>query len=320
MNKERLTDCLSYDLACHMLPIAHTFVLEDEVYITNIICLNHAESQYEKTTSSGWKESVDVLKLQIYKHESVIRNRHDESHISLMKRACDDRDAVDLYLHCLNKLDIENASLSDEYYYSNISSCVVDAVFSIGIKYSMTRKVVMNFCDFVGINRIDKSRIGDDEYDIRKLISFYDEHDIDYITNDVFKSKNKTSTRNGILKSEAVYQFAKTLERFDVYTLNDVNKVIDNDLFENAIKKIPGQTSGISLKYFFMLAGSDAHIKPDRMIMRFISSATGKSVNTETAHSLLAKVTDMLHSKFPELTPRILDHAVWQYQRQYSPN
>lgn len=46
--------------------------------------------------------------------------------------------------------------------------------------------------------------------------------------------------------------------------------------FEAEITQIPCQRSGISLRYLYMLAGSEEFIKPDRMINRFVYEATGK--------------------------------------------
>jgi hypothetical protein len=39
------------------------------------------------------------------------------------------------------------------------------------------------------------------------------------------------------------------------------------------IETIPGQGSGISFKYFSMLAGNGNYVKPDRMVKRFVADA-----------------------------------------------
>ncbi len=47
---------------------------------------------------------------------------------------------------CKRHLDLQNAKFNDEYYYNSLPFCVIDAVFSIGIRYTITRNVVINFC------------------------------------------------------------------------------------------------------------------------------------------------------------------------------
>jgi len=87
--------------------------------------------------------------------------------------------------------------------------------------------------------------------------------------------------------------------------------------FEEAIKKIPGQKSGIGFKYFFMLAGSEDLIKPDRMILGFLKSALQRNdVKEEEAQPLLREATTRLRARYPVLTPRLLDNAIWNYQRK----
>jgi len=88
----------------------------------------------------------------------------------------------------------------------------------------------------------------------------------------------------------------------------------DDQDFAEEIKSIPGQGSGISLKYFFMLSGSDDLIKPDRMIRRFIKDITNRDVEKD-AENCLGAVCERLKENYPNLTPRLLDYQVWNHQR-----
>ncbi len=105
------------------------------------------------------------------------------------------------------------------------------------------------------------------------------------------------------------------LLQFDVDYLQDVNKILGDTGFEAKIQEIPGQRSGISLRYFYMLAGSDDFIKPDRMINRFVYQATGKMLGIEVTTELLVNASGILAVEYPGLTPRKLDHVIWKYQR-----
>jgi len=219
---------------------------------------------------------------------------------------------------CKNKLDLKNGTLGDEYYYSSLPLCVIDAVFSIGVKYSGTQNVINRFCKHVNIQRLrfqpmpDKSQ----QLSINNLIQLYSRYGIDGMTDIVYHNKQRTSSRGGILKSEAVYKFAFVLEKFGVDYFQDIDKIYENYLFESKIKQIPGQKSGKSLSYFYMLSGSDDYIKPDRMIERFIRLAIGdKSLTPQECHDIIVGAQCKLVVEYPNITPRLLDYLIWGFQR-----
>ena len=57
---------------------------------------------------------------------------------------------------CRNNLNLRNAKLGNEYYYQSLPLCIIDAVFSIGIKYQTTQSVVQKYCNFFKLNKIRK--------------------------------------------------------------------------------------------------------------------------------------------------------------------
>jgi hypothetical protein len=79
--------------------------------------------------------------------------------------------------------------------------------------------------------------------------------------------------------------------------------------------QIPGQRSGISLKYFLMLAGNDNLIKPDRQILSFLKSILNENVSIQDAQALLQQSCEILKKEYPNLNLRLLDHLIWNYQR-----
>jgi len=117
------------------------------------------------------------------------------------------------------------------------------------------------------------------------------------------------------LKSEAVCRFCTVLKEHGVNYYQDLPNLISNITFENSIKDIPGQKSGLSLNYFYMLSGDDIFIKADRMIIRFIKSCIDRTVNAHEASSLIKGVHELLVREFPTLTPRLMDQEIWKYQR-----
>lgn len=228
-----------------------------------------------------------------------------------------DKDINLLVKACEQKLSLSSIDLDREYGYSHLPLCVIDAVFSMGVRYSSTRNTVARVCDYFVIapGHSKKVLASDMQLSISKFISFYDQYGIDGMTEDVYQNRQRTSTRNGILKSEAVFRFSQVLARFKVEFLQDVNKILVDPAFESEIYEIPGQRSGISLRYFYMLVGSENFIKPDRMIERFVLQATGKTFGIEDTTELVTKACKILGKSYSGLTPRTLDNEIWQYQR-----
>lgn len=170
--------------------------------------------------------------------------------------------------HCDNVLNLSKAKLSDEYFYQSLPLCVIDAVYSIGVKYESTKETVKRYCNDFNLQRIKNNKDlmpnQDTQESIEAFLKKINLIGVDTFTEKMFDNKQRTSTNNGILKSEAVYRFAKTLKNHSVNYFQDVTKVIVKSNFEKDIRSIPGQRSGISLRYFYMLSGSDNFIKPDR--------------------------------------------------------
>lgn len=225
---------------------------------------------------------------------------------------------------CEAKLNLKTGKLSEEYFYNSLPFCIIDAVFSIGVRYSSTRKVVINYCDFFQISRLrpDKNAFPstDKQESIKNMIDRFDKYGVDFICNSVFKNRQRTSPRNGILKGQAVYEYCKVFSNYDIAFLQDFKKVIMDSEFEAEIKSIKGQSSGIALQYLFMLAGSDGFIKPDRMILRFLETSLGRHVSLVEAQKYLTVTTEYLKSErgYKHLSPRLLDHLIWNFQRTVS--
>lgn len=203
-----------------------------------------------------------------------------------------------------------------EYHYSCLPLCVVDAVFSIGARYTSTKNTVRRFREYLNLLLpCEVLPLTSEQLSISDLIKKYDELGVEQMADQVYQNRQRTSTNNGILKAEAVLMFAKVLIQYGVNYLQDVDKIIRNEDFEIEIAKIPGQRSKISTYYFYMLVGNENYIKPDRMVERFIASAIGHKLNEEESVSALQQAQRILVKDFPGLTPRTLDSIIWNYQR-----
>jgi len=220
--------------------------------------------------------------------------------------------------YCKTKLDFSNLPQTEEYGYHNLPLCIIDAVFSIGVNYTSTENVVKRFCEHFGVTRLREKELApqSEQLSVSAFIQFHQGFTFQEMAEKVYQNKQRTSSRNGILKTEAVFRFAGVVQKFGVEYLQDVHKVLGNEKFEAEIARIPGQSSGLSTRYFYMLAGDENFIKPDRMIHRFIQAAIGRDLSIEDCQELLVTAHAELVRDYPLLTPRSLDHQIWVWQRQ----
>jgi hypothetical protein len=217
------------------------------------------------------------------------------------------------------KLNLAQAKLDPEFFYMSLPLCVIDAVFSIGVNYSGVRKAVKRYCDTYGLQeyripQLELPPISDQE-SITSFCMKAEEAGPQKMAQEVFCNSQRTSSRGGILKAQAVLEFAKVLRGFGIDNFQDIAKANYLGEIASEVRRIKGQKSGISLKYFWMLAGDQDLIKPDRMILGFLKSALGHEVTESGAEGILRGATAILRTTYPHLTPRLLDNTMWNYQR-----
>lgn len=133
-------------------------------------------------------------------------------------------------------------------------------------------------------------------------------------------NKQRTSTRNGILKAQAWIDFLIILKSFQIEKYQHIQKVFNDKVklkqLEKHIMGITGQGSGVSFKYFLMLSGITSLFKPDRMVVRFAEEGLGRKINLTELDSLLADVLQELNLQHRKpLTMRHLGLLIWNYQK-----
>lgn len=215
---------------------------------------------------------------------------------------------------CEATLNLENAALSPSYYYDSLPQCVIDAVFSIGVKYASTTNVVKSYCAYYGLRVHNGNHDQEgDKHTISQLIDHITSKGVGESADVIFQNHQRTSTRNGILKADAVLRFAKVLQKYGVETLADMSAKGLPRQAEVEIMRIPGQKSGLSLRYLYMLSGDDSQSKPDRHVMRFLKEHTGHDYSIQEAQDSLTEAVKILRGKYPQLSVRLLDYSIWNY-------
>ena len=226
-------------------------------------------------------------------------------------------DAEKLANACERIFPLKDLTLSPSYSYDSLPLCLIDAVFSIGVKYTSTQNVVKHYCAYFKLNEFNMDREHtSNRHGISDFIKNIEAAGIEKSANEVFCNRQRTSSRNGILKAEAVLRIARIIQKDGVETFEDLRDHGLSEKAEAAIKQVPGQKSGLSLAYFYMLSGDDSLAKPDRHVLRFIAQHTGMTPNIQEAQKLLTDTVSVLSEKYPNLSVRLLDHSIWEYMTQ----
>jgi hypothetical protein len=196
-------------------------------------------------------------------------------------------------------------------YRDGLALCVVDSVQSTGVTYSSVENVVARYRAY------RRAQGGDPNADgVPELLATFEElGGPDGWANKIGNS-NRTSTRGGVLKSEAIRDAARVLEARGIGTTAAIREAAEDAARLEEVRKawcsVRGQRSGITWHYMQMLAGIPG-VKPDRMICRFIADSLELPRRSVTPPFALEILTAA--AKEMGMSPTDLDHAVWQFQR-----
>jgi hypothetical protein len=193
--------------------------------------------------------------------------------------------------------------------YDSVGLATIDAIWSIGVRYQSVQNVIARY-------RAERIADGhraeaDGPQEVRRFIEASGGPEGFALR---IRNHQRTSSRNGILKAEAVLREARLLEREGVAVPADLAAASEERLQDLQARwsTVPGQASGISWRAFCMLVGL-AEVKPDRMIRRYVAAAIGRpgeaAVGVEEARELVMATAAHLG-----VSPRALDYAIWSYQ------
>ena len=193
--------------------------------------------------------------------------------------------------------------------YDSVGLAMIDAIWSIGVRYQSVQNVIARY-------RAERLADGHDAEadrpeEVRRLIEASGGPEGFALR---MRNHQRTSSRNGILKAEAVLHEARMLEQESIAVPADLAGASEERLhhLRGRWSAVPGQASGISWRAFCMLVGL-AEVKPDRMIRRYVATALGRSgetaVGVEEARDLVMATAAHLG-----VSPRDLDYAIWSYQ------
>ena len=198
--------------------------------------------------------------------------------------------------------------------YPDLARCILDSVWSTGVNYGGVKNVIGRYAALPGYSPSNDSK---------QLAAVIDGAGGPAAFADEVNNYQRTSTRNGILKAQAIREAAQVMIDHVIFTTDDLKSrhTAQTAAFagtETAWKAIRGQGSGITWTYCQMLAGIEG-VKPDRMIRRFVATALEiRSVDADYAGQLVTRAALRLAEKHGAgaVTLGRLDYAIWSYERE----
>jgi hypothetical protein len=121
-----------------------------------------------------------------------------------------------------SRLPLRDAALGDEHEYASLPLCVIDAVFSIGVKYASTKLVPPRWAAAQTPQWPVYRRASIVEHSISDFLGALNSSPSDDLATNIFRNRQRTSSTNGILKAEAVRQFAASLQRAGIERFADL--------------------------------------------------------------------------------------------------
>ena len=226
--------------------------------------------------------------------------------------------AEDLARFSRRVLDLESAEDPAGYY--DLPLCVIDAVFSVGMTYTATRNAVLSFVAWAqgqGAPLADEglwAKPDRPECSVSEVLALLGPLSDVELTSAVFSNSNRTSSKSGILKARASVQALDVLGTREIDVRGLLLSAVSDAELKMAWRQVCGQSSGISWRYLLMNAGHEG-VKPDRMIVRFVSQGLERDVSPAEAEDQMLAAHRLLQQDHPSLTLRAFDHDAWRYAR-----
>lgn len=160
----------------------------------------------------------------------------------------------------------------------HLSLCVIDAVFSIGARYSTTTRTAHDYARAVKLRdplllagRASSVFGTAHEGPLTRLVSRIDAQGVERWAATELANRQRTSTRCGVLKAQAARDYSETSStpkwRPSATSRSQPSTRLAN--IEAELARVPGHGKhGVRLGYLWMLAGDDHTVKPDRMVLR----------------------------------------------------
>lgn len=216
-----------------------------------------------------------------------------------------DEEITTLVDYCEKNLGDPELWTIPEGYPNSLALCIIDSIYSTGSHYSSVVNVIERY----------KAECGDTNGARDLLESIQGAGGARGWASTIAQNLKPAHTRPGApLKAEIIEQAAQLMLDNGIDTVPELvahvreqGDPLDNEV-HRAWKRLPSQSSGVTYNYLLILAGLPS-VKPDRMILRFLSQALGESseLDAKRAAELITKTAESMN-----VDPRALDHIAWR--------
>ena len=198
-------------------------------------------------------------------------------------------------------------------YRSSLALCVMDSIWSIGIRYQTVEMVLNRYLKARGYAGLKESQSCLDGP--RALLEWVEALSMPggtpaEVFSGAVQNKNRTSSVNGILKAEAVLQACFLLKSMGIDSPKDL--LAQSDVVEPLwCSEVKGQASGISWRYLLMLSGQSG-VKPDRWIISFMQRmGVGAGMSPKDfVQTIVAGIGQ------EDIDATAVDHRIWSLERK----
>ena len=90
---------------------------------------------------------------------------------------------------CQSLFNLNTLTLGPAAYYDSLPMCIIDAVFSIGVRYTSTQNVVKNYCTYYGLREFNPERDSKrDTHTVSQFIDHISASGIEKSADEIFKA------------------------------------------------------------------------------------------------------------------------------------
>ena len=207
-----------------------------------------------------------------------------------------------------SSISLTDVELPDQFFPAHLSVAVVDAVFRPDLR-RRTETIVNRYCARFAIPRSRAEQWvvppPTAQETLSDLVRHYDELGVDAMTDQVFLSR-ACATGTKTPKAAIILGAARALRDLGVDDLQTVQHRHPGEI-EDTLRPLSGIDTA-SIRLLLMYLGNKDFVRGDFYLRSFVARALGrKTVSSSRAESLVRKAAHELI-----LSPRYLDHAIWQ--------
>jgi hypothetical protein len=220
----------------------------------------------------------------------------------------DKSDVEKLAEACLSQLGPKSEWFRPASHPDSLALCIIDSIQSTGAHYTSVLKVVKRYRELRG-------EAAEADGTTELLASFDQAGGPRGWAAEIGNYKPASTKQGASLKAEVIHDVAQKLHDANIRTASDFRDygelAVGNEDRRQSLKKLwtsaEAQRSGITFEYALMLSGLPG-VKSDRMVLRFVQAATGRSDLTPTTCATLVREA----AAHLSVDATALDHAIWR--------